>query len=110
MSDSKNNKNYYYCELCDYISDSYFQNVTHKSSSKHLIKCSKYKMDLKNDVKTIDEFYKILKEETGVAPKDDNETIDNTIELLSSFKIPIYKINEIRERNKEFEKYINSSK
>ena len=96
-------KCFYYCEICDYMSDAIFHHSTHLNSSIHLKKCNKYKEQLKSEKEHLDAFKGILKEYLNFTPRNEDELCDKSIELITNYKLPIEKINEIKQRNKEFE-------
>ena len=96
-------KHYYYCEICDYMSDAMFHHCTHLNSNTHLKKCNKYKTQLKSEKEHLNVFAGILKDYLNFTPKNDDELCDKSIELITNYKLPIDKINEIKQRNKEFE-------
>ena len=96
-------KLYYYCEICDYTSDAMFHHFTHLSSSIHLKKFNKYKTQLILEKDHLTAFRGILKEHLNFVPINDEELCDKSIELITNYKLPIEKINEIKQRNKEFE-------
>lgn len=102
-------KKYYYCELCDYVCDTYYFHLTHQVSKEHLNKCNRYKQNLKNDEYTLGTFRKILFDETGIEYKKNDDLCDDIIMCLSNYKITIEQIKEIREKNKQFEMSILSS-
>ena len=96
-------KHYYYCEICDYTSDAMFHHCTHLNSNTHIKKCNNYKTQLKSEKEQLKAFADILKDSLNFTSKNDNEICDKTIELITNYKLPIDKINEIKQRNKEFE-------
>lgn len=96
-------KHYYYCEICDYTSDAMFHHYTHLNSNIHLKNCTKYKTQLKLEKDHLVAFAHILKEYLNFVPKNDDELCEKSIELITNYKLPIDKINEIKQRNKEFE-------
>lgn len=96
-------KKYYYCELCDYMCDTYYFNITHQGSNEHIKKCEKYKKNLKNDEYTIGSFRKILLDETGIEYKKNDELCDAVVMYLTNYKITFEQIQQIRNKNKEFE-------
>jgi replication initiation and membrane attachment protein DnaB len=103
-------KKYYFCELCDYIGDTYYFHLTHQDSSHHKNKCKKYKENLKKDEYTLGLFRKILLDETCIEYKNTDELCEAIIMYLTNYKITYDQIKEIRDKNKEFEmKLINES-
>jgi hypothetical protein len=103
-------KKYYFCELCDYMGDTYYFHLTHQNSNSHKNKCSKYKENLKKDEYTLGVFRKILLDETGIEYKSIDELCEAIIMYLTNYKINYDQIKEIRDKNKEFEmKLMNES-
>lgn len=96
-------KHYYYCEICDYTSDAMFHHYTHLNSNIHLKKYNNYKTQLKLDKEHLKAFSTILKDYLNFTAKNDDELCDKSLELITNYKLPIDKINEIKQRNKEFE-------
>lgn len=96
-------KKYYYCELCDYMCDTYYFHITHEKSKEHIEKCNKYKLNLIKDECTINIFKKVLLDETNITYKNNEELCDAVIMYLTNYKITWEQIQKIREKNKEFE-------
>ena len=96
-------KKYYYCELCDYMCDTYYFYLSHEGSSIHVNKCIKYRDNLKKDEYTMGVFRKILNDETGIEYKNNDELCDAVIMYLTNYKITFEQIKQLREKNKEFE-------
>lgn len=103
-------KKYYYCELCDYMIDTYYFHINHQNSNIHKSKCVMYKENLKKDEYTLDTFSKILLDETGIKYKNKEELCNAIIMYLTNYKITYEQIKEIRDKNKEFELKINENK
>ena len=99
-------KKYYYCELCDYICDTYYFHITHENSKEHIEKCNKYKINLIKDKYSIDVFKKILLDETGINYKNDEELCNAVIMYLTNYKITYEQIQQIRDKNKQLEMQI----
>ena len=96
-------KTYYYCELCDYICDTHYFHITHDGSKEHIKKCNNYKLNLMKDEYTLGVFHKVLLDETSIDYKNNIDLCDAVIMYLSNYKITIEQIQQIREKNKEFE-------
>lgn len=96
-------KKYYYCELCDYICDTHYFHLTHEGSRDHINKCNKYKKNLINDEYSLGVFRKTLLDETGINYKNNDELCNTIIMYLSNYKITLEQINQIRDKNKQFE-------
>lgn len=96
-------KSYYYCELCDYVCDTYYFHLTHDCSKEHIEKCNSYKSNLIKDDYTLKVFKKILLDETGIEYKKNTNLCDAVIMYLSNYKITMEQIQKIRDKNKEFE-------
>jgi len=96
-------KTYYYCELCDYMSDTHYFHVTHSNSKDHLDKCKKYKDNIIQDEETLNIFRKLLLDETKIEYKNNNELCDTVIMYLSNYKLPFDKIQQLKIKNKQFE-------
>ena len=103
-------KKFYYCELCDYVCDTYYFHLTHESSNEHLLKCNKYRLNLIKDEYTLENFRKILLDETNIDYKDNNELCNSVIMYLTNYKITSDQIKQIRDKNKDFENSLNKTK
>jgi len=96
-------KKYYYCELCDYMCDTYYFHVSHTGSINHMIKCDSYKNNLIKDDNTLEVFRKILKDETNIEYQNNKELCNKVIMYLSNHKLTFEQIKEIKNKNNEFE-------
>jgi len=96
-------KTYYYCELCDYICDTYYFHLTHESSKEHIKKCNAYKNNLLKDEYTLGVFRKVLLDETDIDYKKNEELCNAVIMYLTNYKISWEQIQKIKEKNQQFE-------
>ena len=102
-------KTYYYCELCNYMCDTHYFHLTHSVSKEHIKKCNSYKINLLKDEHTLNVFRKILLDETGIDYKKNNDLSDAVIMYLTNYKITFEQIQEIKEKNKNFEISLTNS-
>ena len=96
-------KTYYYCELCDYVCDTYYFHLTHEGSKEHIKKCNAYKNNLLKDEYTLGVFRKVLLDEISIDYKKNDELCDAVIMYLTNYKITWEQIQKIKEKNQQFE-------
>jgi len=96
-------KTYYYCELCDYMCDTHYFHLTHTNSKDHLEKCKKYKDNIIQDEETLNVFRKLLLDETKIEYKNNDELCETVIMYLSNYKLPLEQIQQLKNKNKQFE-------